>query len=628
MTPHVKNMFRSVGIAMLSGSLLVVLQVSAAAPMSAEFQVKPHSVPEYVRDEVLVKFKSNVSSYSRDQSIRSAGAQTIRALNQGGLVHLKVAPGATVEQAMAVYMNDPNVESVQPNYIYHIAAAPNDTSYGQQWSLKNTGQNVNAAPVQPGGGIYATNNPGTSGDDMGIEAAWNEVTDCSSVTVAVIDTGVNYNHADLLANMWNGVWSGQPTVPNHGWNYVNGNNDPMDHNGHGTHVAGTIGAVGDNGLGIAGVCWKASIMAIRVLDASGTGTTANITQGVDFAVAHGAKVINMSIGGSGFDAAFSSAITSAQTNGVVVVVAAGNSTANNDSGTTPTYPCNYTQPNLLCVAALDQRYALASFSNYGATSVDVGAPGTNVVSTWAGANALISGSSWTFSTTAGGGWTAASGTLGGLPADFLLNPSNMLSGGPYRASTDDRAYSTINIPSVDNAFAQGYLAINVINNDFFRINYKASGDPFSSVPTSGTTLVSVTNTHTANSFSFGSFDITSSGCINASCSFGFQLTSTASGTKDWGVGVANFSIKTLSLNTASYNTINGTSMASPHVAGLATLLRAYNPSFTATEVVNAIKNGGTTVAALSGITTTGKAVNAMGALAYINTPTGLSASVQ
>src|SRR5208283_3029626 len=144
-------------------------------------------------------------------------------------------------EALAAYRDDPNVEYVQPNYIYHTTVAPDDTQYGQLWAFRNTGQTVNAT-IQGEGWIYPTNNPGTAGYDIDIEPAWDHITDCSSVVVAVIDTGINYTQEDLAINMWNGG----AAYPNHGWNYVNGNNNPMDMNGHGTHVAGIIGAAGNN----------------------------------------------------------------------------------------------------------------------------------------------------------------------------------------------------------------------------------------------------------------------------------------------------------------------------------------------------------------------------------------------
>ena len=601
------------------GSLLVVrAQGLSVASANAQLAKSKGVGQHYVPDEVLVRFNSRGS---QDQSIASLGIQKIRDLDQSGWVHLKLPLGRTVEQTLAAYKNDPNVEITQPNYIYHTAAFPNDPNYAQQWALKNTGQIVSSV-TQPGDSLYGTNNPGTPGADMGIEVAWDHITDCSSVTVAVVDSGVNYNHTDLASNMWNGGAS----FPNHGFNFVNNNNDPMDRNGHGTHVAGIIGAVGNDSLGTTGVCWKASIMAVRVLDAAGSGTSTTVIQGVNFAVANGAKVINMSLGGSSFDPAFSSAITNAQSSGVVVVVSAGNDASNNDSGTTPVYPCNFTQSNLICVAAIDQSYQLATFSNYGATSVDVGAPGTNILSSWAGTNASISDpltSGWTFTTTTTGGWAFGSLLLGGIPTQFLLDPPNY----PnvlYNSNTDDRASKTFNLAGVDVAVGQSFAAINVVNGDHFRVGYtSAGGDPFAG---GGTIIEDDTGLATFPNAFFGESDI--SGCISATCSLGFQLQSGATMPKDLGVAITGFTIQTLTFDKMSYNTIAGTSMASPEVAGLATMLRAYNPQYTYTEVVNAIKNGGRAVAALAGETRSGKAADAMATLAYINPPTGLAASVQ
>jgi subtilisin family serine protease len=436
--------------------------------------------------------------------------------------------------------------------------------------------------------------------------------------VAVVDTGVNYNQQDLAGNMWNGG----ATYPNHGFNYIDNNNDPMDLNGHGTHVAGIIGAAGNNATGTTGVCWKARIMAVRALDAAGSGSTASIIQGINFAVSNGAKVINMSLGGGGaLDTAFSNAIADAQANDVVVVVAAGNDGENNE--TMPTYPCNFTQPNLVCVAALDQRYALASFSNYGPASVDVGAPGTNILSTWAGAETEITddfSTGWTKTSTTSGGWTTGTLSVGGVPTPFLVNPANYPSGS-YNNGTVDRAYKTFSLTGTAAVF-QAAAAINVENGDHFRVGYRnAVGDPF----IGGIIDSDVTNLATYPRLVVWSSDISS--CIGANCSIGFELQSDA-GLVDRGLAIGFFSITTLALNNTSYSTINGTSMATPEVAGLAAMLRAYNPRFTFTDTVNAIKKGGRATASLAGKTTTGNAIDIMSSLAYINPPAGLTAIVQ
>jgi thermitase len=620
-----KTMLRSIALATLVGVVLTLPNRGSAFQFAQPMMSSSGAAP-YVKDEVLVKFKPAATAQDRTATVMAQGHTMLANLNLPGWVHVKIGVGRTLEETLAAYSKDLSVEYVQPNYIYHAAVAPNDPQYGQLWAFKNTGQTISNAFTQPPSSplTYTTDNPGTTGDDINIEKAWDHITDCSSIVVAVIDSGVNYNHEDLASNMWNG----SVTYPLHGYNYVNNNNDPMDHNGHGTHVAGIIGAMGNNAKGTTGICWKASIMAVRVLDATGSGTTANIIQGINFAVTNGAKVINMSLGSSGaFDTAFSNSIATAQSADVVVVVSAGNDGANNDSGTTPTYPCNFTQPNLLCVAALDQSYQLATFSNYGSTSVDVGASGTNILSTYAGTKAVVTDaltSGWIGSSTTsgtGGGWAYGTLLLGGVSTPFILDSANYPSGN-YNNSTDDRAYKVFNLAGVSVALLEARAAINVVNGDHFRIGYSSlGGDPFAG----GTTVSDSTGVATYPNLVSATMDI--SGCISANCSIGSQLQTDASLT-DLGVAITGFNIKTLNLNTTSYNTINGTSMASPEVAGLATMLRAYNQQYTYADAINAIKMGGRATASLAGKTTTGNAVDVMSSLAYINPPTGLTATVQ
>ena len=607
-----RSFLRSIAFTALFCAVLALSTHVGAASLSPS-TLADADAARYVPGEVLVKFKPTVASQER-LAIVAAMRSTIRADLKQHWTHVKLGAGQTVETALAAYQNDPNVEYVQPNYIYHTTAitAPNDPQYGQLWAFNNTGQTIAT-------GAYPTNNPGTTGDDMNIEPAWGHITDCSSVVVAVVDSGVNYDQQDLAGNMWNGG----ATYPNHGYNFVDNNNDPMDRNGHGTHVAGIIGAEGNNSTGTTGVCWKASIMAVRVLDATGHGTSATIIQGIDFAVTNGAKVINMSLGGGGgFDTAFSNSITTAQNADVVVVVAAGNAGANND--TKATYPCNFTQTNLVCVAALDQSYALASFSNYGKTSVDVGAPGTNVLSTWAGSNTTINDNfntgnvlNWT---TSGGGWAYGQRPVSGSIFDFLLDPGTFPSGS-YSSSADNRVYKSFNLSGNDAAVLSFFTQFAIQTGDSFNVNYNnTGGDPFAG----GVHLTGRSGTSGGVIVPF-SFDL--SPCISATCSVGFQLVSNST-LNGQGAGILLFSIKTLALNTVSYNTINGTSMATPEVAGLATMLRAYNPQYTYTDTVNAIKKGGRAAASLANKTTTGKAIDVMKSLAYINPPTGLTAAVQ
>jgi len=605
-----KTLIQSKFIAALVGAALMLYAQVSAAPF-AQPNWAAAATSQYVPGEVLVKFKPAAVALVRTASVAALGHTILAHLEQPGWTHVKLAAGQSVTEALVAYQNDPNVEYAQPNYIYHTAAVPSDPQYAQLWAFKNTGQTVGTFPP----------NIGTAGDDMNIERAWDHITDCSSVVVAVVDSGVNYTQEDLAANMWNGGSS----FPNHGKDFVDNDLDPMDLNGHGTHVAGIIGAAGNNAKGTTGVCWMASIMAVRVLNAMGSGTTANITQGINFAVTYGAKVINMSLGSGGaFDQIFSDAITTARNSDVVVVVSAGNSTSDND--VTAHYPCNFTQLNLVCVAALDQNYALASFSNWGATSVDVGAPGTNILSTWAGAEGTIADNfnttgvlNWT---TSGGGWTYGQRTVSGTLFDFLLDPGTFPSGA-YVNNADNRVYKTFNLSGFNAATLNFRMQLAIPLGDSLNLNYRNSGgDPFA-----GGIQLNGGSGSTGGFIAPFSFDL--SPCISVACSVGFQLVSDAtSAPAGSGAGILRFSIDTLTINTSSYNTISGTSMATPEVAGLAMMLRAYNPQYTYADTVGAIKNGGRSVAALAGKTTTGKAVDVMSSLAYINPPTGLMATVQ
>ncbi len=603
-------------------ALLALCAVLSDAALAASFVPAPGA--NYVPGEVLVKFKSGVSQAAGAATVAAYGGTVQAALNPAASVlSVKLNPAQSVAQAVASYASDPNVELAQPNYIYHTSAAvvPNDPAFGQQWGFKNTAQTITNAYTQPPASplYYTINNPGVAGDDMNVTPAWGVITECSTVVVAVVDTGVNYNHQDMVGNMWISA-----TYPNHGYNFTaeGAANDPMDLHGHGTHVAGIIGAVGNNALGVSGVCWKASIMAVRVLDSTGAGTTATIVQGVNFAVSNGAKVINMSLTGTAFDTLYSNAITNAQNNDAVVVVAAGNQASNND--TTAIYPCDFANANIVCVAALDQGYGLATFSNYGATNVDVGAPGTNILSTWAGTNTAISEpltTGWTL-TPATGGWGYMSWKdTAGVSHAGLADPVNWPNGW-YPAGANHHVYKNFNLSGYSAATLNFYLSGNVNAGDALTLAINsAGGDPL----VSGTTLVS--GWLTLNT-SFLPIRQSLYNCRTIGCTVGFGLSSAATSTGNIGPMLTVMSIDALATNSTSYDTVDGTSMAAPEVTGLAAMLRAYNPKFTYADTVAAIKNAGRATASLSGKTATGKAVDVMASLAYLNPPAGVTAVVK
>jgi subtilisin family serine protease len=342
-------------------------------------------------DELIVRFETGTSAVDRSEARSEAGVSFERPLPLRGMQLVAVEPGHSPRQAEARLDGDPSVRYAEPNLTRTAAVAPNDTYFPQEWGLNNTGQ-----------AIFGVS--GTPDADIDAPEAWDITTGSPAVTVAVIDSGVDMTHPDLAPNIWsnpgesgggketNGVDDDLDGLVDdaHGWDWVSNDSDPSDENGHGTHVAGTIGARGNDGTGVAGVSWNTSLMPLRVLDSSGSGSIADVVAADSYAGAHGAAVVNESFGGSGFSQAEYDAIRSAP--GTLFVVAAGNAGANDD--TTPTYPCSYDLPNLICVAATDQHDALAGFSNYGATTVDLGAPGYRIESDRPGSSyAYMSGTS-------------------------------------------------------------------------------------------------------------------------------------------------------------------------------------------------------------------------------------------
>ena len=281
----------------------------------------------------------------------------------------------------------PYIEYAEPNYRYTIdATIPNDPSFGNLWGMNNANDH-----------------------DIDASEAWDIDHDCTDVIVGVIDTGVDWTHPDLVDNIWqnlgedadgddsvlvriNGVWQFDPDDLNGidndgngykddfiGWDFANNDNNPMDDNGHGTHCAGTIGARGNNGIGVAGVCWEAKMMALKFLGQSGRGFTSDAAAALNYATAKGAKITNNSWGGSRYSVTLNNAIQHAQNSNALFVAAAGNAAQNND--VTPTYPASYDRANIIAVASSTSSDVLSSFSNYGATSVDLAAPGSAIYST-------------------------------------------------------------------------------------------------------------------------------------------------------------------------------------------------------------------------------------------------------
>jgi len=351
---------------------------SNGVPISGRTFVSSDPAGEYVEGELLVRFKTGLKSRSARLSVvQKLGVDSIeKGYNLvPGLTLVKLKKGVKVKQARSNLKGARGVIYAEPNYILKAYATPNDSAFTNLWGLHNTGQTG-----------------GTPGADIHAVEAWDIRTDSDSIVVAVIDTGVNYGHEDLAANMWHNPGE----IPNNdidddgngyvddvcGINVMRGTGNPTDDNGHGTHVAGTIGAVGDNGVGVAGVCWDTSIMAVKFLNSAGYGLTDNAISAIDYAVANGAHVLNNSWGGGGYSQPLKDAIDSAGDSNVLFVAAAGNWGTDNDAH--PHYPSSFESENIIAVMATEDDDERAYFSCYGMNSVDLGAPGSAILSCKAG----------------------------------------------------------------------------------------------------------------------------------------------------------------------------------------------------------------------------------------------------
>lgn len=348
--------------------------------------------------EVLVKFSNTETTDSINETVLSHHDQVtdrIESLNDR-LVAIDDLDDADPAAVAAEYRSLPGVEYAEPNYAINLTepgardsgaeylvlremdGAPNDPQFYRQWSLVNTGQ---------GGG--------TAEADISALRAWPVTRGSNDVVIAVLDSGVDYNHSDLRANMWtrpdgmDEYYDEELGTVNdlNGFNAVNNLADPMDDNGHGTHCAGIIGAEGDNNLGIAGVNWQVQIMPLKFIDSSGSGSTKDAIEAINYVIERkragvNVRVISASWGSRQRSKALEDVIRKAGEEGITIIAAAGNSSV--DTDTDPHYPSSYDLPNVISVAATDHNDQLATFSNYGKSSVDVAAPGVDIESTWMG----------------------------------------------------------------------------------------------------------------------------------------------------------------------------------------------------------------------------------------------------
>jgi subtilisin family serine protease len=622
--------------------MIVVISCFLTAPVGVSGQNGHNRRPKahgstYVPGELLVKYKPAVRAAATEYFRSRWRVSTLRRFRRIGVQHVKLPRDMTVGEALEIYRNDPDVEYVEPNYLrYATATIPDDTffipPFERLWGLHNTGQNVNGTT-------------GTVGSDIDAIEAWDTTTGSNNVVVAVIDSGVDYNHPDLAANIWtnpseiagNGVDDDGNGFEDdvRGWDFLDDDNNPMDNDDHGTHVAGTIAAEGDNNTGITGVTWTAKIMVLRFLDGFGVGSVADEIEAIDYAIDQGAKIINASYGSYAFSTAERDAISRARTAGILFVAAAGNDSRTNDS-LTKHYPSSYDLDNIIAVAATDQNDTLASFSNFGFTSVDVAAPGTNTYSLKPPVRSVSVFSDDFESGT--GNWSLDSPW--GLSNIVFFSASNSLTDSPGGNYGDNIVVSA----RINNALDLSGRARTRLT---FKLRGESERGPDLTNPRDPLYVETATNAGgpwtnrnviigTSQTFENGISGTSLGQWLNATVEldnldgrndayFRLRFQTDANPTLDDGWYIDDVTISAADTTYPDpedqyYQYFQGTSMATPHVSGLAALLLADDPGLSAIQVKERILNGAEVKSGLAGILLTAGRINAYYSIRNVPAP--------
>jgi len=559
-----------------------------------EAAVIPDARP-FVDGEVLVKYRDSTAVQQALHYRSMWRMNHVRTFKKSGIRKVRLPEAMTVAHAVALYRLDPDVVFAEPNYRYRLQAVPNDSMMDQLWGLVN----------------------------MDADLAWDLETGSSDIVVAVVDSGIDPAHPDLAANIWtnldeiadNGVDDDNNGYVDdvNGWDFAdddNHPNDPTDNHGHGTHVAGIIGAVGDNATGTVGVNWQVSIMPLRFITAADYGTTADAIAAIEYATNNGADVVNLSWGGPGESVGLKNVIDDAGTAGVLVVCAAGN--GGNDIDEVPTYPASFTSSNILSVAASNADDSPTWWTNYSDNQVDVAAPGTDVYSTVPDRQTLSSENfddlgAWTFGGT-GSDWGQQN-----VFGDMVLTESP-------NADYTNAMNAWARIGPLDLTGRAGtrldFYIVGTTNGNGDRLYVEAStdGSTWDSLWIGLDDGAAVAVNGTIGSLQLAVVDLKAydgSGSVYLR----FRFVSDGSGTAD-GYCIDNLAVTCAdtSHGADAYQYYAGTSMSAAYASGAAALIMARKPTLTPTEVRLVIESTVDRKAALGGYTATGGRINLYNAL--------------
>jgi subtilisin family serine protease len=572
------------------------------------------------RNEVVVQFAPGTATSERAASARALGGRLIRTSKLAGFSLVKVPAGESVEAMAAALERRSDVAYAEPNYIRRLYAA--DPLISRLWGLQNTGQTIN--------GISGKNDA-----DMDVRPqAWKRRLQ-GPVKVAVIDSGTDFDHPDFAAGT---LWTNPKDAVNgsdgsdplgyvddiHGWDFVENDNDPDDDcNGHGSHVAGTIAATRNNGVGIAGVSNKVKLITLRVALCDGSIDVASIAEAFRYANRMGAKVVNASFGGPGGSLTEQNAIRNSP--GTLFVVAAGNAGSNND--TNADFPCDYFAMNILCVAATTQNDTKAAFSNFGRHMVDLGAPGRNVVSInpWDAQlfeELFDSPDGTTPPALSNWNMTAEPSDPEWEPAPFRDTNWELRDSrdGDYTNDVDSYASPTdmLDLSGLNDCVIAYY-------SEWFFPTNQSNGAPLDGdrmflevFDPVAMTWVEIDELKGEMGLLEGPFrrpPIPNS-LLTDDVDFRFHMHSDASGTAD-GVLIDDVSVECDTPGQDSYVAFDGTSMAAPHASGAAALLWAFRPKATVLSVKNALLMRTDRRSTLVGKTVTGGRLNANSAMGLL-----------